>query len=106
MDDEATLKIPIYHVVSRALNGDQTAMVLSLLQIIPVFCVIISDIHDAEFALTLGNDLVRSKSPAEAILSAKEINSKTHRCPLIVGEADFLDAYFADGTKVSVAAVA
>lgn len=101
MDDEVS--VPVYYVVSQHLNGEQTAQVLHCLRITPVFCTIITDVHDAQFALSLGPEVIQAKSLEHAHTLAKKIAKDTGNPPLVVGDASFLDAIYSDGRREGVA---
>jgi len=97
------LVMPTYYVVSRTLTNDQAVCVLDALKITPVFCSIISDPVDVSLALSLSNELIRTDSSEAAFSTARNIGSKSPRPPLVVGEADLLEAVYADGRREKVA---
>ena len=94
--------VPSYYIVSRTLNGDQAACVIGALNITPVSCAIISNPLDTELAFKLCNEVVRTNTPADALDIAKKIAAHNGRPPIVVGEADVLDAVYPDGRKATV----
>jgi hypothetical protein len=97
------LSVPSYYIVSRTLDGDQAACVIGALNITPVSCAVISDILDVGLAFKLSSEVIRTNTPADALELAKKIAAQHGRPPIVIGEADLLDAVFADGKKVNVA---
>jgi hypothetical protein len=96
-------KVPIYYVANAALSEPEMAFVLSALQITPVLACVIVDPKDCDFALQLSGEVMKVDSLDKAHLLAKDVNMKTGRPLIILGEANFLDAYYADGTSENVA---
>jgi hypothetical protein len=99
------LTLPIYYVVNRNLPQDQAISVLNALSITPICCVITGNAQDVGLALSFASEitLLQRSSMDSAVQTAKQIGSTSPRPPLVVGEADILDAVFSDGHKEQVA---
>jgi hypothetical protein len=103
MDD---LRVPSYYVVSRKMPKDQIGPILNALSITPVYCSIVSDIHDAELALSFASHVLRCKTEGDSCVVALAVSAE-HKLPvLVVGTADVLDAVYSDGRRHPVAATA
>lgn len=96
-------KVPIYYVANAALSEPEMAFVLSALKITPVLACIITNPVDCDFALQLSAEVMKADTLVAAHKLAKEVNRNTGRPLIILGEANFLDAYYADGTMENVA---
>lgn len=95
--------VPAYYVVNKSLGEPETEFILHALRITPITCVVITDAHDAEFAIKLSGEIKRATDFAQAQDLARYLFAEFGRSVLIIGDADFLDAYYMDGHKESVA---
>lgn len=96
-------RVPQYYCLKRGCTDPETEYILAALRITPILSVIISNPADCNFALKLSNEIMRSLTPEAAHLLAKQVSTGTGKPVLVIGEADFLDAYYHDGTKEAVA---
>ena len=102
MDEE--FLVPSYYVVHKGCNDVETEFILHALRITPILAVIITDPLDAEFALKLSNEVMRTHSLPEAHELAAKLFKDTNRPVLIIGDAEFVVMYFPDGRKQNLAA--
>jgi hypothetical protein len=103
--DEDNL-IPLYYCVRRGLTDEQLDAVTNLLCITPVLACVIFDPHDAQAALHLTSETMMASNEASAHKLARKI-SLMHGQPLLVmGDCDFIDAYYLDGTHFGIRASA
>lgn len=93
MDDVA---VPIYYVASRKLTEAQVAYVLRILQISPVTCVLVSSAHDIELARQFADEVI--------CLDAGDVERYAAKLApvLVIGDAEFLDVFYEDGTRESL----
>lgn len=88
---------PAFYVVKQGCNDTETANLLHAMKITPILAVIIVDPADADFALMVSDEVMRTTSVQHSHSLAREIHAETGRPVLVVGEAQFLDAYYSDG---------
>lgn len=101
--DEENL-IPLYYCVRRGLTDEQLDAVNSLLCITPVLACVIFDPHDAKAALHLTSQTMMADTEAAAHKLARSI-ALLHGHPLLVmGNCEFIDAYFPNGTHMGITA--
>jgi len=100
------LRLPVYYVVNRTLPQELAVAILRALSYTPVHCAVISDVLDAEFALSLCTEVILAKSEADSVSVALAIQEQTTYPVLIIGTADVLDAVFVDGKREKVGSVA
>lgn len=99
MDD---VQVPSFYVLSRKIATDDVNEVLDLLRITPCQAAVISNPLDVALAVTVANEVYSAKSDSEALRLAKEWADLTGRPLLVIGDAKFLDAVMADGTRTTV----
>lgn len=97
------LPIPVYYVVSRNVSPETVGDIMHCLAITPVACSIITNVLDAQLALSLCDTLLMANSFETATLIASRIHDDTGMPSVVVGEADFIDAVYADGTREALA---
>ena len=100
MDD---IRVPIVYVVNRQLPHEETLAVLQTLRITPCCCAVISNILDAEWAFQLTPGVLRADTEEKATEMATEIALEYRRPVMVLGEADFIDAIWSDGTRSPIA---
>ncbi len=86
--------VPLYYVVNRHMQD--TDCVLYALRLTPVDTAIVSNVMDYDYAARL----------CQAVILTDEVEKtrvKLNRTVLIVGEAEFIDAVYADGRRQSLA---
>lgn len=93
--------LPAFYIVSRGLSVEHAGFVLAALDITPIQVVIISDPADVQLAFTICPSVLRVDSDAAALETAKSISPTG--TPLVIGQADVLDAVYPDGYKEPVA---
>lgn len=85
-------KVPSHYLVSRTANVDT---LIQLLFITPPYCSIITDAKDVELALQLASEVIRANDLQHAHQLAIHINKQTDRCPIIIGDTDLVDSFYA-----------
>jgi hypothetical protein len=94
--------VPIYYVVSRKLPSEEAFMVIHALSITPCRCAIISDVLDCKLALVMSANILMAATDKDALGLAALMSEEMRAPVLVVGEADFLDAIYADGRREAV----
>jgi hypothetical protein len=95
--------VPLFYVVSRHLPIEQVEVVLRIMRITPCFLAVISRVQDAALGLSVAPDVANAASDEDALALAKKMAIEIERPVIVVGEADFLDAVWADGRRESLA---
>jgi hypothetical protein len=97
------INAPIIYVVNRQLPKEETLAVLHTLRITPCCCSVISNILDAAWAEQLTTGVLRADDEMKAIELAKGIALEYRRPVMVLGEADFIDAIWPDGSRSPIA---
>jgi hypothetical protein len=97
------IQTPAYYVLNRNISTEEVQAVLNALRITPVICAVISNVMDAELAMVCGSKVITAGSEIEAHRVAMQIALDSNWPTLVIGEANLLDAVYADGTKQEVA---
>jgi hypothetical protein len=100
------IRIPAFYVLNRNMDREQAALVLQALRITPVFAALVSDIRDAQLAITFAPQVLRANTEEDAYKVALAISAEKQMPCLILGTANFLDAVYHDGQREQVAAQA
>lgn len=95
--DDQEPEIPIYYVLNKSVRDSEG--VLATLRMTPIDAAIVTDWLDYDFACQIC-DVVAVTSPDQVT----KIREMLNRPVLLLGEADFLDAVYADGRRESIAA--
>jgi hypothetical protein len=98
MDD---LTLPAFYVVNRRLPREHASFIAAALKITPINIAIVSDVADVSLALEFCSSILRVADNELAMKTAMSI-SQTAR-PLVIGDADVLDAVYPDGKTEPVA---
>lgn len=96
------INAPLVYVVNRQLPHEEALSVLYTLRITPCCCSVISNILDAQLALQLTPGVRRTNTEDEAIDTAKAIALEYNRPVMVLGQADFIDAIWSDGSRSPV----
>ena len=88
--------VPLYYVASRTLKEKDVAYISRILQISPVTCVLVSSAHDIELARQFADEVI--------CLDAGDVERYAAKLSpvLVIGDAEFLDVVYEDGTKESL----
>lgn len=93
--DDQEPRLPEYYVVSRHMQDADC--ILHALRLTPIDIAIVTNVLDYDYATQLCNAVILTDDAEKTRLSL-------NRRVLILGEADFIDAVYADGRRESLAA--
>lgn len=91
------VEAPVYYILSRKLTEEQMERAHKAFQFTPISHCIITNPYDAQMALQFAPFIVKT-TPENAEESAKT----SREPPVIIGDAEFLDACYADGRREPV----
>jgi hypothetical protein len=97
------IQVPAFYVVSRKLKKEHAGPILRALSITPVVAAVISDVLDADLALSFSPQVFRRPTEADSCEFAMRLSVDNQIPVLVVGTADVLDAIYVDGTRAKVA---
>src|ERR1700735_714109 len=91
------LLVPAFYVVKKGLGVAQTEFLLHALRITPIIAVIITDAYDAEVAMKMSNEILRTPPFENARELPRKIFQDFDKPTLVIGESTLFDAYYLDG---------
>ncbi len=90
------MEVPVHYSLSRGFKAiDKLERVFA---ITPILCCIVTDPHDTPFALKLNPAVIQS-SADNADLLADMLGDRYGLPAVVIGEADGLEAVYADGRR-------
>jgi uncharacterized protein YeeX (DUF496 family) len=95
-------RVPSYYVANCDLKDAKLDYLLQLLKMTPVAAVIVSNPKDIELARKVDDFIVRVDDIKAAHVFAQGFAKDSERPVLVLGDAEFLDGVFADGTREAV----
>lgn len=90
------VSVPLYYIASRVLTEVQIATIQRILTMSPITCVLVTHADDAELGREFGDEIIcLDKGDVERY--AKKLSPV-----LVIGDVQFLDVVYEDGTKESL----
>jgi hypothetical protein len=95
-------RVPSYYVANGNLKDAKLDYLLQLLKMTPVAAVIVTNPQDLEMARKVDDFIVRVDGIKAAHFFAQGFVKDSGRPVLILGDSEFLDGVFPDGTREAV----
>lgn len=92
-------EVPLFYVVKRGLSAEHVEAVMVALSITPCQAAFISTPQDAALAWNFAPQVICADAEETALSLAQRWATDVGRPMLVIGEADCLDAVFADGHR-------
>ena len=97
------LALPTFYILNRECPLEHARYIKDVLSITPIVGAIISDQRDYPLAMMFTDSVLHAETPERAQELAIELVEQDGVLPLVIGQADMLDAIYPDGRKESVA---